>query len=390
MPIKRGLIVAAAAVLAVSLAACGGSGATTPAATTAAVAIATAATAPATPTSLATPQATTAPATATPTATPVASPAATGTLTIDGARIDQFAATGPNADPVYAATASGLYRRSGTQAWTHVSSRPVTGQLLVDPTNSDTLYQGDHAPCARGGTSIAFQKSTDGGQTWQTLPGGQDVRPQVVDPAKPSRIYGDRCQLAISVDGGQTWTTSPVVPSFDVSAMALTGSTLDVISTSEGGTSRLVPVDVSNPARPVGGTPLLEFWGGGTVAAPTGRLVVGEPHGVHVSADGGKTWSFSRTGLEKVTVSVDALGTPIPQDELSQGFGIFAVAVDPGQSTVIFAGTIHGLYRSTDGGKTWQPVTGVGPIRVRALAFVAGGAQLYVTTDDGVTLLANP
>ena len=389
MPMKRGLIIATTAVLAAALVACDGPSTTTPAATTAAAATATATTSA--------PPATSAPATPQPSgttsttpATATASPAATGTLTIDGARIDQLAAAGPGLDLVYAATASGLYRRSGTQAWTQVSSRPVTGQLLVDPTNTDTLYQGDHAPCARGGTSVAFQKSIDGGKIWQTLPGGQDVRPQVVDPANPSRIYGDKCQLAISVDGGQTWTTSPVVPSFDVSGMALAGTTLEVVYVSEGGTTRLVPVDVSNPSRPVGSTPLLESWGGGAVTAPAGRLVFGEPHGVHVSADGGKTWSFSRTGIEQVTVSVDALSTPIPQDEIAQGFGIFAVAVDPVRPDVIFAGTIHGLYRSADGGKTWQPVAGIGPIRVRTLAFAAGGAQLYVTTDDGVTLLTNP
>ncbi|HET9016774.1 MAG TPA: hypothetical protein VFN57_14335 [Thermomicrobiaceae bacterium] len=392
MAMRRATMLIGAVVLAAGLVGCGGPSATTPTSTPGMAATTTTgtSTAPAGATAAATATATTPPITPAATSTPPASPVAASALTIDGTRVVQVAVAGPSQNLVYAATASGLYRRSGSGAWALVSSRPVTGQLLVDPSNSDVLYQGDHAPCARGGATVAFQKSVDGGKTWQMLPGGQDVRPWVVDPANPARIYGDKCQLAISTDGGQSWTTSPVVPSFDVSSMALTGSTLEVIATSEGGTSRLVPVDVSTPGRAVAGTTQLEFWGGGAVVASGGRLVVGEPRGVHVSTDGGRTWSFSRAGLEKVTVSVDVLSTPLPQSEISQGFGIFALAADPVRPDTMFAGTIHGLYRSADGGKTWQPVGAIAPVRVRTLAMASDGAQLYVTTDEGVTLLTNP
>lgn len=365
------------------LAACGGTpAASTPTATT-----------PATGAPGGSPTAGPASPTATP-GTPVASPTATpppatGALIINGARADQVVVPTPASDAMYAVTADGLYRRASGQNWTKVSG-PISGQLLADPTNPDVLYQGDHPPCAKGGESVPFQKSTDGGKTWQTIAVGQDIRPLNVDPANPSRLYGESCaSLAISTDAGQTWNKVQPVPSFDISALALAGTTLYGIYTSEGGTSWLVPTDISNPAQPVAGDRLLEFWGGGSVAATTERIIVGEPHGVHISTDGGKTWSFSRTGLEKVTLSVDALTQPIPQPEISQGFGIFAVASDPRNTQHIFAGSIRGLYQSQDGGKTWTLMPQVGEIRVNALTIALNGAALYATTEEGV-VVANP
>ncbi|MBX6341701.1 MAG: exo-alpha-sialidase [Thermomicrobiaceae bacterium] len=296
----------------------------------------------------------------------------------------------PAGPAVYAATRKGLYRSDGQGGWEFVSESGGERGIVADPTNPDIVYRGDHPPCAVGGTPQTLRKSADGGRTWTALQGGKNVRPVIVDPSDASVIYGERCTLAISPDAGQTWNDVPVVPTFDVSDLALAGKTLYGIYTSEGGTSRLVATDVSTPTSPRPGEPLLTFWGGGAVAATADRLVVGEPHGVHVSPDGGKTWSFSRAGLEQVTISVDALKQPIPEAEQGRGFGIFAVAVDPRAPERIFAGTIRGLYASGDGGKTWSRVSGVNPVRVRALSFAEGGARLYVATDEGVVVLANP
>lgn len=319
---------------------------------------------------------------------PSAAPS-TGYLEIDGERARQVVVPKPDAAAEYAVTTSGIYRFTNN-AWTKVSDNTGVGPIVADPTNSNILYRGDHPGCAIGGEPISFQKSTDGGKAWVTIPGGENHRPRIVNPANPSILYGDSCGLSISRDGGNTWELIQPLPSFDVSSLALAGNKLFGVYTSEGGTSRLIVSDISDPAQITGDTQLLEFWGGGTVTATANRLVVGEPHGVHVSTDGGQNWTFSRSGLEEVTVSVDVLTQPIPQEEISTGFGIFTAAIHPGQPDHLEAGTIRGVYRSQDKGQTWAPVPEIDKTRIREVAFAGNGGQLYVTTDEGVFVISHP
>lgn len=313
----------------------------------------------------------------------------TGYLELDGERARQVVIPKPTDAAEYAVTTSGIYRNDGN-TWTKVSGNTDTGQIIADPTNNDILYRGDHPGCLRGGDPIPFLKSTDGGQTWVTIPGVQSIRPMIVNPANPSVIYGGYCSLTVSSDAGQTWEMIRPDPSFDITSLALAGDKLYGIYTTEGGTSNVIVSDVSDPANPSGHTKLREFWGGGAITATADRLVVGEPHGVHVSMDGGQTWTFSRSGLEGVTVSVDVLTDAIPQEEISSGFGIFAVAVHPTQPDHLVAGTIRGLYHSQDNGRTWTRVPEIVETKVRGLAFAGNGDQLYVTTDDGVFVIGNP
>ncbi len=324
------------------------------------------------------------PSTGTPTS------AESGDIAIDGEHAILVAVPDPNKSVAYAATQDALYRPQDSGGWDQIGRWDPSRSLLVDPSNTNILYSGGHPGCAVGGPAISLQKSIDGGNTWSTLLTGQNVRPMIVDPSNPQVIYGERCSLAISVNGGQTWNDYPMTPSFDVSDMSLVGNTLYVLITSEGGTSRIRPIDVTDPSHPNVGDDLHEFWGGGTLIASSDRIVVGEPHGIDVSVDGGNTWTFSRTGLESVTVSVNALAQPIPKDELSRKFGIYALAVDPSDASHIMAGTIRGLYESKDGGNTWSRVAQIDEVQINQLTYAQGGDDLYVMTDGAVTLLHKP
>ena len=313
-----------------------------------------------------------------------------GYLEIDQTPVLGLNVIDPNRRAAYARTSDSLYRSDEQDRWTKIGRWDPAWSLLVDPTNPDVLYSGGHPGCAIGGDPVAFQKSTDGGVTWQTILSGQNVRPLIVDPANPRVIFGERCTLSISVDGGKDWTDVPLTPSFDVSAMSLAGNELYLVVTSEGGTSRVAAVNVADPSHPQIGNDLLQFWGGGTLLASAERILVGGSHGVDSSSDGGQHWSFSRTGLEPVTISVNALVEPIPRAELARQFGIYALAVDPTNRQRIFAGTIRGLYLSLDNGTTWARVPSIDEIPVRTLAFAQQGALLYVTTDNGVIVLPKP
>lgn len=66
--------------------------------------------------------------------------------------------------------------------------------------------------------------------------------------------------------------------------------------------------------------------------------------GVHISEDGGQTWSPSNEGI---SARSGMSGESIP---------VFCLTVDPNNPDVIWAGTqsIKGIYKSLDGGSTWQ------------------------------------
>jgi photosystem II stability/assembly factor-like uncharacterized protein len=66
--------------------------------------------------------------------------------------------------------------------------------------------------------------------------------------------------------------------------------------------------------------------------------------GVHISRDNGRTWEQSNTGIHTVG---GASGDSIP---------IFSLTVDPHNPQIIWAGTdmSGGIYKSTDGGETWE------------------------------------
>ncbi len=66
--------------------------------------------------------------------------------------------------------------------------------------------------------------------------------------------------------------------------------------------------------------------------------------GVHISTDNGKTWHESNTGI---------VGQSGPSNDAK---GVFCLTVDPHDPQIIWIGTIgHGhIYRSADGGKSWE------------------------------------
>ncbi|HUP59282.1 MAG TPA: hypothetical protein VNA69_02555 [Thermoanaerobaculia bacterium] len=96
------------------------------------------------------------------------------------------------------------------------------------------------------------------------------------------------------------------------------------------------------------------LWGGGVIA---------------VSADGGKTWARRDAGLED--------------------FSVRAIVVDPSDAKFVVVGGLTGVYRSTDGGETWEKISD--QVNVESLALDPRNRdRIYVgtwrqgwRTDDG-------
>lgn len=105
----------------------------------------------------------------------------------------------------------GIYRSDdGGENWQHITTDPrpagrIGGGDLpmpkVDPKNPDIVYS----------TSTVTMKSTDGGKTWMSFrgaPGGDDYQNMWINPNDPNIILlvGDQGAL-VTVNGGKTWST---------------------------------------------------------------------------------------------------------------------------------------------------------------------------------------
>jgi hypothetical protein len=157
-------------------------------------------------------------------------------------------------------------------------------------------------------------KSVDGGATWSSTGHGIDVPATVcsltIDPLHPSTLYAGTCLgfsglqrvrsgLFKSVDGGSTWKLTGLVASD-------------------------VPIVAINPRFPQ-------------------TLFAGTPRGFYQSSNGGQTWRLISQGVLRASLPT-------------------ALAIDPTSPRRMFGQFIQlssfkmGLFRSLDGGASWQSV----------------------------------
>jgi photosystem II stability/assembly factor-like uncharacterized protein len=217
------------------------------------------------------------------------------------------------------------------QTWTRVnnSSLPqpgAIGALAVDPNNPNrvyaALYRSLDATNANSFPFGGFYLSTDGGVNWtNTLVGlPRDV---IVSPANPQTIYvamrglgasgnGGTGGVFRSTDGGNTWNiiyTSAFPPAF----------------TSGGLRDIRVAVSAANPQK-------IYVYSGNSASPVAIR--------VDVSTDGGNNWTN--------------LGAP-GLDSGQFGYNTYLYA-DPANADTVYVGT-RDVFKSTDAGVTWTNLT---------------------------------
>jgi photosystem II stability/assembly factor-like uncharacterized protein len=240
----------------------------------------------------------------------------------------QGLAMGPEGRRVYAGTHSGVYAsEDGGDTW-HWAKDDTGGivvfNIVIDPHDADRIYAGSW------GHNVL--RTTDGGATWAPIHHGLETlsahafaigaADSAGEPMTPQVLYAGTVETIYrSIDGGVTWQASP-----------LTDHALTTLAL------------VVHPAKP-------------------GVVFAGTTEGAYRSDDSGQQWKA--IGRESLNATVTAL------------------AVEPTEPHALYAGTEHhGLFRSIDGGQTWQP-WGLEDASVYAILVEPDGV-IWLATDHSI------
>jgi photosystem II stability/assembly factor-like uncharacterized protein len=260
-----------------------------------------------------------------------------------GGRVSAVAAVRENGRlTVYVGAADGGVWKSvngGTTYKPMFDKQPVQsiGAIAIDPSSPKTVWAGTGESWTRNSVSIGdgIYKSTDAGENWTNmgLKGSERISKILIDPKDgntvyacvPGRLWSDSDDRGLykTTDGGKTWTK--ILKGSNLS----TGCSMIAMSSRDAKTLYAGMWDF----RRKGWT----FRSGGENAtAPSGSALF-------KTTDGGATW----TELNETT----AKGLP------PKPWGRVAVSVAPSKPDVVYAlieSTRSALFRSDDGGKTWQ------------------------------------
>jgi len=329
-----------------------------------------------------------------------------------------------NPDVLVAGTFNGIFRSNDSgETWTPLPTTGTPGlvhveSLAIDPRDANVIY---------AGTWYLPFKSTDGGRTWRSIKQGiiddSDIFAINIDPRNPNHLIASACSgIYDTRDAGESWKKIQGIPSQSrrtraiiqhpsVAGLVFAGTTEGFWRSAKGGdnnswmvtTSRQIEINsiAVHPRRP------------DTIYIGTNN------YGVMVSTDGGKNFIPSNNGFSGRFVN-----SIVPDRETAgriyattintaTGGGFFFVSSDGGATwspsmrnmpprligysilqddadgNVIYLGTNLGMYRSSDRGSSWAPMSarpapGSLPARKRPASSGARRSGARATTASAV------
>lgn len=244
-----------------------------------------------------------------------------------------YAGTGDPNISSYVFLGQGLFRSHDYgESWSYVGLKEagILSDLVIHPTNPDTLFVGSMGIPMRRGSERGLYRSYDGGQNWEKvlyLSDEAGITDILINPNDPKTVFacgwhrvrnqaesivnGNLARVYRSLDGGDTWTTM------------LNGL----------------------PDEPLSRSGLA--WSQGYLYV----LFVGTNQnlkGIYLSKNNGTSWSQINTSLDPFSLPSNVLG----------GFGWYfgKIAVNPKNRNDMFVLGVD-LWRSTDGGTEWDSST---------------------------------
>ena len=227
-----------------------------------------------------------------------------------------------NSSVVYAAGYWDAYKSTNAgQTWTELDlTHGAVDDIVVDPTNANTVYAAYGSSFAYDSTSYGIHTSTDGGATWSYLQNGLPPSTQIsrvslaISPSNPQVLYAaingsnpnnsssDTNRVYTTTDGGAHWTVLPSV------------SSKKDFGGGQGWYNNVIAVDPTNSNTVyVGG---IDFW---------------------KSTNGGQTWTNLTNGYTGGTVHVDQ----------------HAIAFANGSSSTFYIGNDGGVWKTGNSGSSF-------------------------------------
>jgi hypothetical protein len=315
---------------------------------------------------------------------------------------------------------------TGAWTWTSVtdelpgnsgSGNPSPGALAFHPNEANTLYLGLGDPLSNAAAGRGFYISSNGGTSWEEGGSlGATTRVMKIVPLDDGQtiLVGGNAGLWRSSDGGKTFAAVALGTSQGGNIWALEklgGADLVLArnsstehgtiwtSADNGATWSMATFDSAfNPAT------MDRISLAGTAADPTrvwgifqingGRNMA---KGLLKSSDKGKSWTFvpapvAPDGLFQAT-------GPAMEGDGGQGEYNQFLAVDPTDPNKVFVAANLALYRTMDGGSSWQSLTawvkgngrvyGASDFHTAAWS-VTGPKTLYIGNDGGLFILREP
>jgi len=282
-----------------------------------------------------------------------------------GKQSDTIVAIAPhprNLDIIYVATNESLYKtRDGGAYWTKMTTDLSSFRVLalgVDPHSPSNVLAGTMGDAA--------YKSPDGGQSWSPHNGGLKEHVSVVNqfvfhPSIPDTIYAATTVGAFRTkDGGRFWEERMhgMKEVHYVVALALdpknpdvmyAGTTGGVYKTTDGTAhwglvnNGLIPKEKLDAAMALGVNSLV------TDPHLPGTVYAGTTNGLFKTTDAAASWRRIEKGLADTYIS--------------------AILIDPSNPNILYAGTRKGVHKTTDGGETWvQTIEGLTTLNIRTMA----------------------
>ena len=328
-----------------------------------------------------------------------------------------------NPQIAYAASGLAMYRsQDGGQTWKMVAGSPshpgfgppgmnvgIPVDFQVDPRNPDRIFVNNYT----GGNFL----SSDGGVSWVSASKGYtgaDLHSVSVDPSDARRVYTiGRSGPFRSDDGGATWVGLNYLAANMSAWFPIYGPT---------GEWYAVAADPRNPGRVLFADEMSGALWLSTEAGLNWRVVFrnSDVTGVSPNRHGFKALAFARSNSQVVYAGMCRDRSQVDTGNAGPSFGVFksndggatwqaandphsaqqninVLAVDPLNANTAYAGTlVSGILRTRDGGGTWQALNGgLRSLDVRAIAVDAGNANVlyaglqkggvYKTVDAGAT-----
>ena len=300
----------------------------------------------------------------------------------DGGDVRSLTYDPHNPDRIFLGTSTGaiFVSANGGQDWSrfaHLGSGDdyVLDHLVLNPQNSNIMYVS--AWTAQSQQAGELFRTTDGGKTWQSLPGmhGKSIRAMAMSASNPKiLVTGALDGVFRSNDGGNNWERISPANHAEIKNI------------------ESIAIDPKDPNVVYAGT-----W-----------------HLAWKTADGGANWQHINKGMvddsDVFSIIVDQSNpanvfasacsgiyksvTAGEQFSKIQGIPFSArrtrvLKQDPGNPNIVYAGTTEGLWKTMDLGKTWKRVSNPEVVVNDVLVDPRNSNRVLLATDRSGILASN-